>query len=180
MRYTESADRGLAHAELGVHAASRIDDARLNCRAWRRSGPLRFNTGGGIPRAQMEQALALERSLPEWPLADGATWVSAHQLVWSGDLERTRRLLDEWHEAVKTREDPEKASPLWYLSILEWRVGNWELAAPGTPPSPSRSGSRLAATMPRRGGPAGSLPRTAVRSTLRAATRARARRRKGG
>jgi DNA-binding CsgD family transcriptional regulator len=129
MRYTESADRGLAHAELAVHAASRVDDAMLRCRALAAFGALHFNTGRGIPREEMEQALALERSLPEWPLVDAATWIFAHQLVWSGELELARRLLDEWLEAVKTRDDPEQASPLWYLSILEWRAGNWELAA---------------------------------------------------
>jgi DNA-binding CsgD family transcriptional regulator len=129
MRYTESADRGLAHAELAVHAASRVGDARLRCLALAEFGALHFNTGRGIPREEMEQALALERSLPEWPLADAAMWIFGHQLVWSGELERARRLLHEWLEAVKTRDDPEQASPLWYLSILEWRAGNWDLAA---------------------------------------------------
>lgn len=129
MRYTDSADRGLAHAELAVHAASRVGDDRLRCLALAEFGALHFNTGRGIPREEMEQALALERSLPEWPLADAATWIFGHQLVWSGELERARRLLHEWLEAVKTRDDPEQASPLWYLSILEWRAGNWELAA---------------------------------------------------
>jgi DNA-binding CsgD family transcriptional regulator len=90
---------------------------------------LHFNTGRGIPREEMEQALTLERSLPEWPLADAATWIFAHQLVWSGELDQARSLLHEWLEAVKTRDDLEQASPLWYLSILEWRAGNWELAA---------------------------------------------------
>ena len=129
MRYTESAGRGLAHAELAVQAASRVGDARLRCLALAEFGALHFNTGRGIPRAAMEQALELERSLPEWPLADAATWIFGHQLVWSGELDRARRLLHEWLEAVKTRDDPERASPLWYLSILEWRAGNWELAA---------------------------------------------------
>jgi DNA-binding CsgD family transcriptional regulator len=129
MRYTESAGRGLAHAELAVQAASRVGDARLRCQALAEFGALHFNTGRGIPRAAMEQALELERSLPEWPLADAATWIFGHQLVWSGELDRARRLLHEWLEAVKTRDDPERASPLWYLSILEWRAGNWELAA---------------------------------------------------
>jgi DNA-binding CsgD family transcriptional regulator len=129
MRYTENAERGFAHAELAVRAASRSEDAALRCRALAAFGALHFNTGRGIPSAEMEQALALERSLPEWPLDDGATWIFSHQLVWSGDLEQARRLLDEWLDAVKARDDPEKASPLWYLSILEWRAGNWELAA---------------------------------------------------
>jgi len=129
MRYTETANRGLAHAGLAVHAASRVGDVRLRCLALAEFGALHFNTGRGIPREEMEQALALERSLSGWPLPDAATWIFAHQLVWSGEFERARPLLHEWLEGVKTRDDPERASPLWYLSILEWRAGNWETAA---------------------------------------------------
>jgi DNA-binding CsgD family transcriptional regulator len=128
MRYTENAERGLAHAELAVRAASRVDHAALKCRALAEFGALHFNTGRGIPQSEMEQALVLERSLPEWPLADAATWIFGHQLVWSGELEQARALLHEWLDAVKTRDEPERASPLWYLSILEWRAGHWELA----------------------------------------------------
>ena len=57
-------DRGLAHAELAVEAASRSGDAALRCRALATFGLLHFSSGRGIPREQMEEALALERSLP--------------------------------------------------------------------------------------------------------------------
>src|SRR5262245_31163293 len=129
MRYTESAERGLAHAERAVDAASRVGDGRLQCLALAEFGALHFNTGRGIPREGSEQALARERSLPQWPLADAATWIFTHQLVWSGELEQARHLLQEWLEGLKDRDEPERASPLWYLSILEWRAVNWEAAA---------------------------------------------------
>ena len=62
---TEERHRGLAHAELAVEAASRAGDAALRCRALATFGFLHFRGGLGIPREQMEEALALERSLPQ-------------------------------------------------------------------------------------------------------------------
>ena len=53
----------------------------------------------------------------------------AFQLVWSGELERARRLLEDRRSALSAREDPEEAQALWLLSVFEWRAGNWELAA---------------------------------------------------
>ena len=126
---TEEQHLGLTHAELAVEAASHAGDVALRCRALATFGFQHFRGGRGIPHEQMEEALALERSLPEWPLNGAATSVLAFQLVWSGELERARRLLEESREALNAREDPEAAEALWGLSVLEWRAGNWELGA---------------------------------------------------
>jgi DNA-binding CsgD family transcriptional regulator len=126
---TEERHGGLTHAELAVEAASYAGDATLRCKALATFGFLHFRGGRGIPREQMEEALALERSLPQEVLTRGATSVFAFQLVFSGELERARRLLEELREARNAREDPEEAHALWLLSILEWRAGNWELGA---------------------------------------------------
>ena len=75
----------------------------------------------------MEEALALERSLPQGLRTGEATSVLAIQLVMSGELERARQLLEERRAAQNARDDPEQE--LWLLSILEWRAGNWELGA---------------------------------------------------
>ena len=37
--------------------------------------------------------------------------------------------LEEWREALHAEESPEEERALWLLSLLEWRAGNWELAA---------------------------------------------------
>ena len=63
---TEDRNRGLEHAELVVQAASRAGDAALRCNALAMFGFLHFRGGRGIPREQMDEALALERSLPQW------------------------------------------------------------------------------------------------------------------
>jgi DNA-binding CsgD family transcriptional regulator len=126
---TEDRNRGLEHAELAVQAASRTGDAALRCRALAEFGFLHFREGRGIPRERMEEALALERSLPQLQLTAPATWTSGLQLVWSGELERARRPLEDWREALRFEENAEEEGALWLLSILEWRAGNWELAA---------------------------------------------------
>jgi DNA-binding CsgD family transcriptional regulator len=126
---TEERHDGLAHAELAVEAASSTRDAALQCRALANFGFMHFRGGGGIPHEEMEKALALERSLPQGSLTGEATSVLTFQLVWSGELERARRLLEDRREALNAREDPEEVGALWLLSLLEWRAGNWELGA---------------------------------------------------
>jgi DNA-binding CsgD family transcriptional regulator len=132
-----SSDRGLEHAELAVAAARRAGDAALTCRALAMFGLLHFIAGRGIPDAEMEEALALERSLGlalerslgASPLAE-ATWVLAHQLAWSGEeLERARGHLHAYRKAIGDRQGLEERFVLWWLSLVEWRAGNWELAA---------------------------------------------------
>ncbi len=123
-------ERGLKHAELAVAAAERAGDPLLRCEALAMFGLMHFVAGRGVPYAKMEEALALERFL-EGPPTDAATWTVAHQLVWSGeDLERGRRHLDAYREAMRARGDEvTEVEPLWGLSVLEWRAGNWDLAA---------------------------------------------------
>ena len=52
-----------------------------------------------------------------------------YQLWASGDLDSARLVLHEYREALRARSDPEEAVALWHLTFLEWRAGNWELAA---------------------------------------------------
>jgi DNA-binding CsgD family transcriptional regulator len=125
----EDGNRGLEHAELAVQAASRDGDATLRCEALATFGFVHFREGRGIPRERMEEALALERSLSRWSRIPPATWTSSVQLVWSGELERARGPLEEWREALRVEENADEEGALWLLSLLEWRAGNWELAA---------------------------------------------------
>jgi DNA-binding CsgD family transcriptional regulator len=129
MRFTEGIERGMEHGELAARAASRVGDAALRCRALAAYGLMHFNTGRGILTVEMEEALSLERSLAEWPLDDGPTWVYGWQLCWSAEVDRARDLFQEVLSVVKARNDPAgEAEALWYLSLLESRVGSWEEA----------------------------------------------------
>jgi DNA-binding CsgD family transcriptional regulator len=134
VRVTEDRNQALAHAALAVEAASRAGDSALRCQALATFGFAHFWNGRGILRERMEEALALERSLPGvrgslMGAIGGPTLLLTYQLVWSDELDRARRLLDEWREALKGRDEPEEAGALWQLSVLEWRAGNWELSA---------------------------------------------------
>jgi DNA-binding CsgD family transcriptional regulator len=133
VRVTEDRNQSLAHAKLAVEAASRAGDAALRCQALATFGFIHFWNGRGIPRDLMEEALALERSLPVGRgsalSGGGPTLVHTYQLVWSDELDRARRLLEEWREALNGRDEPDEAGALWQLSILEWRAGNWEQSA---------------------------------------------------
>ncbi len=129
MRFTEGIERGVKHGELAARAASRVGDAALRCRALAAYGLMHFNAGRGIPTAEMEEALSLERSLAEWPLDDGPTWVHGWQLWWSADVDRARDLFQEVLSVVKARNDAAGAAEaLWSLALLESRAANWEEA----------------------------------------------------
>ena len=129
MRFTEGIERGMEHGELAVHAAARVGDPVLRCRALAAYGIMHFNTGRGVPALEMEEALSLERSLSEWPLDDGPTWVYGWQLCWSADVDHARDLFMEVLSVVKARNDAAReAEALWFLSLLECRASNWEEA----------------------------------------------------
>ena len=78
----------------------------------------------------MEEALALERSLPEWPLDDGPdVQSSATSSLVGGRRPRAGALPRALQRAARARNDPAgEADALWYLGFLEWRAGNWEEA----------------------------------------------------
>ncbi|MDQ3065778.1 MAG: hypothetical protein M3R12_01315 [Actinomycetota bacterium] len=127
MRFTEGFERGMEHGELAARAASRVGDTALRCRALAAYGLMHFNSGRGIPTAEMGEALSLERELAELPLDDGPTWVYGWQLSWSADLDRARDLFQEVLGVVKARNDAAgEADALWHLSLLESRAANWE------------------------------------------------------
>ena len=129
MTLGEGAERGVEYAELAVRAALLSDDVALRCSALAVHGDWLFRTGRGIPRAEMEEAVSLERSLAEWPLNWGPTVIYGHQLFWSADLEHGIELWTELESAAKARHDPAaEALALWHLAFLAWRAGNWEEA----------------------------------------------------
>jgi len=129
MTWREGARPGTAHAELAVRAASRTDDVEIRCRALAAQGDWNFRAGHGIVRAQMHDAIALERSLASWPLDRGPSDLFSRQLVYAVELDPARRLLHELLGAHCARNDADgEATATWWLGLLEWRAGSWEKA----------------------------------------------------
>lgn len=121
----EDQSPGLEYARLAVQAASRVGERALRAKALSTFGFLHFRSGHGIARNEMDEAFGLERDVPGWPKHESATWTLIHQLVWSGELERARQILDEVRRPLAERDDPGLEQVHWYLAILEWRAGNW-------------------------------------------------------
>ncbi len=129
MAWGEGAEQGSVHAELAVQAASLTHDVEIQCRALSEQGEWRFRAGRGLQRALMDEAVALERSLPDWPFVNGPADSLVRQLVWSLELERARQLLRELAEAHQARNDADgEATVAWWFGLLEWRAGNWKKA----------------------------------------------------
>ena len=129
MAWSEGAERGLVHAREAVSSASRTGDPEIECRALAAYGDWNFRAGRGMQQAEMDRAMTLERSLPSWPLDRGPTDLFSRQLVLVADLEAARELLHELYDAHATRDNADGASTAtWWLSLLEWRAGNWEAA----------------------------------------------------
>jgi DNA-binding CsgD family transcriptional regulator len=129
MSWSEGAEQGLAHATEAVRSASSTGDPEIECRALATYGDWSFRAGRGMQHAEMDRAMTLERSLDSWPLDRGPTDLFSRQLVLAADLEAARDLLHELHDAHVTRDNADGASTSsWWLSLLEWRTGNWDAA----------------------------------------------------
>jgi DNA-binding CsgD family transcriptional regulator len=129
MSWDEGAEAGLVHAELAVSAASRIDDPEIRCRALATYGDRKFMAGLGIQYGQMGQSMRLERSLPGWPLDRGPTDLFSRHLTLAADLGAARDVLHELHDVHTARDNADGASTaMWWLSLVEWRAGNWDVA----------------------------------------------------
>jgi DNA-binding CsgD family transcriptional regulator len=129
MRLGDGVERRVQHAELAVGAAARVTDAAVRCHALAVLGTARFYAGLGIATATMNEAMALERSLPTWPLDEGPTQQFALQLFWSADIEPGREIFLELAESARARSDPAgEADARWHLGFLAWRAGDWTAA----------------------------------------------------
>jgi len=129
MSWGAGIERGVTRAELAVRAASRTDDPALRCRTLAVHGEWLFRSGRGVPRAQMEEALALERTLPGCPLVQGPTEYLCYQLAWSFDFDPALALLLELRERRQAQDDAGgEAWALWNLAFVEWRAGDWDEA----------------------------------------------------
>ena len=104
----------------------------------RRQADWRFRAGRGVPRAEMDEALALERTLPGWPLAGGPAERLCHQLVWAVDARRAHgRLLLELLDGAPGAERPRERG--------DRRSGTWACSSGGRGTGTRRTGTRPSA-----------------------------------
>jgi DNA-binding CsgD family transcriptional regulator len=128
MRWSDGAEAAFEQAVLAVAAASRAGDDALRSRALAVYGDLHFRTGRGIPLAESEEALALERRL-SGSLGGSATWSYLDQLSWTADVEGALRFARDVRDAIAAGNEPDaQATTSWFIAFNSWRAGRWEEA----------------------------------------------------
>jgi DNA-binding CsgD family transcriptional regulator len=126
MGWGDGLEPRLHHGELAVVEASRSSDPVAMCRALGTYGLALFYGGRGIATATMAQAMAIERSLPDWPIHEGPTYQFAAQLVWSAQTGPGHALFRELEAAARHRHDAlAELDAMFHLSLAAWRAGEW-------------------------------------------------------
>jgi DNA-binding CsgD family transcriptional regulator len=122
-----SIERATRHAELAVEASARAGDPELRCQALSILVLQRFLAGLADPGEEVEEALELERSLGR--RLGEASWTKGHVLTWSGtDLDAARSFLEGHLTATCANDDLQEGHFLWWLTLVELRAGNWDMA----------------------------------------------------
>ncbi len=118
------------HARAAVELAEELGDPSLLARALVVLGMTEFLLGRGIRTETMNRAIALEESARSLGAGERPrTWL-AIQLMCAGDLDRARAMLEDLRQLAIERGDQGGLNyPLFYLSWLECRAGNWERAS---------------------------------------------------
>jgi DNA-binding CsgD family transcriptional regulator len=126
VRFTDGLAAAEEHARAAVMLAGASGDAAVHAAALGSFALIRFNAGdpGALELADQAHSLAAGD-----PYASTETvFTLGHVLVWSGELERARALLEgalaEWSE----RDERLAAHALWYLAMAELRAGRLVLA----------------------------------------------------
>jgi DNA-binding CsgD family transcriptional regulator len=132
LAYLARSSRGRRWAEPHAHAAvalaEEVGDDDLRGSALLTLALLRFDQGDPEGRALAERAYELAiRSRDERQLQQAAATLG-HVLSWSVETERARALLQARHEDWRDRDERAAALPLWFLSLVEWRAGRWDVA----------------------------------------------------
>jgi DNA-binding CsgD family transcriptional regulator len=129
MGWGDGTTEQIRHAELAVAEASRTSDSTLMCRALGIYGAASFYAGRGVLAPTMSEAMAVERSLPEWPLEEGPTVQFLNQLMWSFQPVEGRALCGEIEEVARRRQDHYLLIvATYYLGMILWRAGEWSEA----------------------------------------------------
>lgn len=118
------------HGRIAVELAEQVADPSLLAPALAALAHVEFLLGRGIAAGTFERALALEKSVEYLFIDDCPSTVLGFCLLAADELDGARAKLEALHQSAIERGDEFGVNiPLFYLSWLECRAGNWELAA---------------------------------------------------
>jgi DNA-binding CsgD family transcriptional regulator len=118
------------HAKRAVELADEVGDPNLSAHMLTTLGLVEGLRGGERALQILTQAVLLERERIGLSITYGPRLWLGVNLLYRDDLVRARRILEDQHRrAVERGDENEQTGVLLFLSELEWRAGNWELAA---------------------------------------------------
>jgi DNA-binding CsgD family transcriptional regulator len=126
VRFSEGLAAAEEHARAAVMLAGASGDTAVHAAALGGFALVRFNAGrpGALELAEQAHALAAGD-----PYASTETvFALGHVLMWSGELERARALLEEALAEWSERDERMAANALWYLAMTELWAGRFVLA----------------------------------------------------
>jgi DNA-binding CsgD family transcriptional regulator len=129
LRITEDVWSAESHARQALAIAERLGDVPSLVRALAALNLLRFNAGHGVDDALLQRLLRLEQRGGQLEVTRSPRFDVAEQLVWVGRHNEARPLLEGLRDELRSREDIEEMSALWYLAFVELMAGRWTLAA---------------------------------------------------
>ncbi|HEY4752778.1 MAG TPA: AAA family ATPase, partial [Candidatus Limnocylindrales bacterium] len=116
----------LLHAGLAVHEAEALGDPGLIAEAIAAHESVRFLSGGGVDRAAVERALALEDPARGTPMNLRPRMSVAMLEVWNDQFDESRtHFVELCREAADTGDEISLADVLSFRSWVEVRVGNF-------------------------------------------------------
>jgi DNA-binding CsgD family transcriptional regulator len=127
VRFREGMEPAEEHARAAVELAEEVGDDGLRAAALAGLALVRLNAGKAGSLRLAEEAAELA-ALSGEELRAETDFTLAHVLLWSGELERARRLLEDRYARWLERDERSAAYALWYLSVVELRLGRLELA----------------------------------------------------
>jgi DNA-binding CsgD family transcriptional regulator len=127
VRFREGMEPAEEHARAAVELAEEVGDDGLRAATLAGLALVHLNGGKAGSLRLAEQAAELAALSGEEPRAE-TDFTVAHVLLWSGELERARQLLEDLYAHWLDRDERSAAYALWYLSVVELRLGRLELA----------------------------------------------------
>jgi DNA-binding CsgD family transcriptional regulator len=106
-----------------------LDDDALTARTMAAAAILRFEAADpGAEHLAREGYRFAVRAKDSAALREATTTVG-HLLTWSGDSEGARDWLTDQLASWRDRDEMMQADCLWYLALVEFRAGRWDVAA---------------------------------------------------
>jgi DNA-binding CsgD family transcriptional regulator len=116
------------HARRSVELAERLGEATLLAGALTQLAWTEFSLGRGLSVELMERALELDPLCESMRINRRPTAAFAHMCMWSGDLHRSRALLDRARAIAHEEEDLTADGLIRLTAALEFLADDWRLS----------------------------------------------------